>query len=164
MKRAWWWISGVLSAFVVIGLALWVWRPQPFLPSGVTAAYPAAVLIPNKQDAALVEGSAAYDKPAKMLSYTVKLAGTNVVISEQPTPENFVDVPQMYDQLVAQMAEYQKFDAAVGTVHLTRPANLAGRQTAVLNTKGTLLFAKAEANLSDDAWRTLFRSFAALRP
>jgi hypothetical protein len=82
-----------------------------------------------------------------------------MVLSEQPTPDSFTDVPQVYDKVVDSMQEYQKFDVDVGTVHLTRPPSLNGKQAAVLNTKGTLLFAKPDKDLSEDQWRRFFNSF-----
>jgi hypothetical protein len=39
-------------------------------------------------------------------------------------------------------------------------AKVSGKQTAVTNTKGTLLFAQANQDMSSDDWRKFFAQFA----
>jgi hypothetical protein len=97
-----------------------------------------------------------YDSGLKLLSFTASVGGISTVFSEQPTPDSFNDAPQIYDKVLERMNDYSKFDVVAGTVHLTRPSDLGGKQAAVMNTKGTLLFAKPDRDLSTDQWRRLF--------
>jgi hypothetical protein len=67
-----------------------------------------------------------------------------------------VNIPGALGKFVEAMNNYQSFETTVGTVHLTKPKSQNGKQAAVLNIKGTLLFARAESNLSDDQWQAFF--------
>jgi hypothetical protein len=162
MKRLWFVVLGVTSvgAVAIVGMLL---APKPPIPTPVKRQVTSTILIPKISDAVVDRQSVKYDKSLKLLSYTAIVYGVKTVVSEQPTPDSFVDIPQVYDKVVSSMGEYKTFEVDVGTVHLTRPKELNGKQAAVLNTKGTLLFAKPEQDLSDDQWRKLFGSFDILK-
>jgi len=70
---------------------------------------------------------------------------------------------QDYDKVVTSMNGYGKFDCDSGTVHLTRPKDLAGKQAAVMNAKGTLMFVKPASDLSEDQWRKLFNGLEVIK-
>jgi hypothetical protein len=158
MKRLWFNVAGGGILLIVIAVALII--PKAPIPDKVKQQVTSTILVPAANTAKIQPGTAKYDDKLKLLSYTTNFQGVNTIISEQPTPDSFVDIPQVYDKVVTQMGEYQSFDVDIGTVHLTRPSDLKGRQAAVLNTKGTLLFAKPSSDLTDDQWRKLFNSFA----
>jgi hypothetical protein len=100
-----------------------------------------------------------FDPTTKLLSY---IAQTNddikLTISEQATPESFVDIPAAYDKFIENLLQYSAFESPDGKVFLTHPKELKGGQTAVMNTKGTLLFMKPEKDVSDDTWRKIFNN------
>lgn len=105
-----------------------------------------------------------FNEQEKLLSFIANDDGGNsVTISEQPTPESFVDIPQSYDKLIDSMHKYKTFDSAIGRVFLTRPDNLNGKQAAVMNSKGVLLFAKADTDIDDDTWVKLFNNLVIIQ-
>jgi hypothetical protein len=153
-KRLWWLISGVVVFGMVIIIALLL-APKNPIPGPIRKQLTTTLLVPN--GSAVVDRlSATYNSKEKLLIYSVAFAGTKLVVSEQPTPESFVDVPQVYLKVLEGLNNYQSFDVNVGTVHLTQPKELQGKQAAILNTKGTLMFVKPAKNLTDDQWRQYF--------
>lgn len=164
----------IIVAVVIIALALIIagiifavklLTPKPVLPVSVTNQVSYIVLALEPSEAIRIDStSAKYDAKDKILSYNVTLDGIKVVVSMQPTPEMFTDIPQTFDKVLADMSEYSKFETYIGTVHLTKPKNLEGRQVAVLNAKGTLMFAKPDSDLTDDQWRLFFKNMDILKP
>jgi hypothetical protein len=155
-----------VSSLTIIGIVvitILLLAPKSPLPNSIVKQASYVVLAPLSGPVTVDRDSAKYDAKLSLLSYNVMLDGVKVVVSQQPTPDSFTDIPQVYDKVVANMNEYQKFDVIVGTVHLTRPKDLGGKQAAVINTKGTLLFAKPDAELTDNQWRMFFKSIDALR-
>ena len=148
-------VLGTLGVGLVVIVVLLV-APKSPIPPTVTKQLTSTLLVPKGGGAVIDRESANYSKSEKLLIYTVAYAGTSIIVSEQPTPDSFIDIPDVYTKLVDGMNNYQTFEVNAGTVHLTRPKNLNGKQAAVLNAKGTLLFAKPAADLSDDQWRVLF--------
>ena len=159
MKR---WYFGTLGALVAAGLVVIVVMlvlPKPPIPGSLKQQLTSTLIVPSHKQATIDRSSAKYDGSLKVLSFTVGTAGHKLVMAEQPTPDQFVDVPQAFQKVLENMNEYDSFDSVMGTVHLTKPQSLHGGQTAVLNAKGTLLFATPAANLSTDQWRRFFNSF-----
>ena len=105
-----------------------------------------------------------YDTTENHFDYNAILSnGTLVTISEQATPESFVDIPQAYEKLVESMHTYRSFDSQTGKVYLTRPPQSSGNQTAVMNAKGTLLFMRAYKDLDDNTWTKIFNNLESLK-
>ena len=146
-------IVAVLGLVVIVAMLL---GPKPPVPAEVKRAVTSTILIPKTRNVVVSRESMSYNSQIKLLTYQAIVYGTKTVVSEQPTPESFIDIPQVYDKLVASMNEYSKFDSTSGTVHLTRPSNLKGKQTALMNAKGTLMFVKPESDLTEDQWRKFF--------
>lgn len=100
-----------------------------------------------------------YSESDKVYSYVLnQLGGTKLTVSLQPTPEGFTDAPQVFDKLIEKLRGYSSFDSIQGKVFLTHPVELNGGQTAVMNTKGTLMFVKPEGQLTDDEWKIFFNT------
>ena len=144
----------VASSFVVAGLVFTL-LPRNSIPASVRTQLTSTLLLPSGGGVVINLDLAKYDAPNKLLTFTVNYAGTVVVFSEQPTPDTFVDIPDAYNKLINGLDSYESFDTTLGTVHLTRPKKLNGKQMAVLSAKGTLLFAKATDTLTSDQWRQL---------
>ncbi len=146
---------------VVVAIAATLYyflRTQQVIPVSIKTQLTSPLLMPtDKTVAAIDQGSVKYDSKIKVLTYDVQLDGIKVVMSQQPTPESFIDVPDVYTKVLEGMNEYQKFELAIGVIHLTRPPDLKGKQSAVLNSKGTLLFASPEEDLTEDQWRRFFK-------
>lgn len=91
----------------------------------------------------------------RLVTFTAHSPSKALAFTEQAVPDSFNDVPQVYDKLIEKLRGYSSFDSVNGTVSLTRPEELKGGQTAVMKSKGTLVFIKPEKDLSTDDWRRL---------
>ena len=160
MNRRYWYIIGSLATVGLVVVAVLYFGPKPPIPGPIRRQLTSTLLVPTLDQVKVDRDSVQYDPKQKLLSYTATAFEKEIVLSEQPTPESFLDIPQVYEKLVTSMGEYSKFEVEVGTVHLTRPKDLGGKQAAVLNSKGTLMFVKPARDLSNDEWRLLFRSLA----
>lgn len=100
-----------------------------------------------------------YDPTEKLFSYVARTAaGDQIIVSEQQTPESFVDVPTSFTKLTSTMQEYKSIDTSNGKVSLTRPVSLKGRQAAVMNARGVLVFLKPAKDIKDEDWARLANS------
>jgi hypothetical protein len=152
-------LAGLVAAGLIV-VTVMILLPKPPIPGIIKSQLTSTLVLPSAKQATIDRNSAKYDSSLKVLSFNATVAGHKVVMAEQPTPDQFIDIPQAYDKVVENMNAYAQFDSALGTVHLTKPTQLHGGQTAVINAKGTLLFAKPSSNLTDDQWRRFFNSFA----
>ncbi|HEY2004221.1 MAG TPA: hypothetical protein VGH44_03835 [Candidatus Saccharimonadia bacterium] len=158
--KHWFWRSVVgLTIVGAVAIVVLVLLPKPPIPGAIKKQLTSTLLVPKDSRFVVDRQSAKYDASLKLLTFNTAAFGQQVVISEQPSPDTFADIPDYYSKLVNGMNSYSDFDTAIGTVHLTRPLQLGGKQAAVLNAKGTLLFAKSASDLSDDQWRQFFNTF-----
>ena len=97
-----------------------------------------------------------YSASSEVLAYNLNYDGVKMVVSQQPTPESFTDVPQVYDELLKKLNSQESFEVSIGKVSITLPTELKGGQTAVMNSKGVLMFVKPDKNLTRDQWRDFF--------
>jgi hypothetical protein len=160
-------ISGVVisSCTIVVAIGLWWFiahARQPFVSATIRQQVTSVILIPTGSGISLQRSSIKYDPTDKLLSFTTGYEGQVVTISEQPSPEVFGDVPDFYTKWLTSFGQYESFNSTVGSVNLARSAQLSPYSVAILNTKGTLLFAKPSINLSDDAWRRYFLALQTL--
>jgi multidrug efflux pump subunit AcrB len=136
--------------------------PERLVPSSIQKRITSTIFLPNSPNVTAKKETVKYDSKTKLLSYQAAAFGITTVISEQPTPDTFTDIPQVYDKVLESWKQYEKFDTASGTVYLTRPGDQGGKEVGVMNSKGTLMFVKPEKDLSDDQWRQFFKSLKAL--
>ena len=155
MNRLWWWIVGGVAAAGMVLIVVLLLAPKSPIAPGVRKQLTSTFMAPVGGGAVVDRESANYLKDSKVLIYNVKYAGTRIILSEQSTPDQFVDIPQVYAKLTDSMGNYKTFDVSLGTVHLTKLKD-GDKQVAVLNSSGTLLFAKPDRDLSDDEWRVFF--------
>lgn len=129
---------------------------SPFIKSQLSSP----IFLPSQKDFTVEPNSVTFDVREKLLTFTaVSIKDqTRLVITQQPTPDTFTDIPQYYDKLVEAMGQYKQFDSLNGKVTLTKPTELKGGQTAVLNQNGTLMFVRPNKDLNDDDWRRFFNS------
>jgi hypothetical protein len=157
-----WQIRGLLISGVVLAVILLMvlMLAKPAIPPRIKNQLTSTLLLPTRH-AEIDHDTIKYDAKLKLLSFYVTAFDQRILISQQPTPETFTDAPQVYEKVINHMREYKKFETDIGTVHLTQPPDTKGGQTAVLNTKGTLLFAKPSGQLTPDQWRQLFAGLRA---
>ena len=124
------------------------------IPRSILSQVHFAIIYPGNTDLKKVEkNSVKYDSQNKVFTYIYKDAGLSITFTEQTTPEAFIDVPAAYTKLTDSMNTYASFDSYYGKVALTKPKQFNGDQTAVLNSRGTLVFAHATyGSWSRDQW------------
>lgn len=137
--------------------------PKPPVPIEIKCGVTSTILVHKDRDIGVNREPMKYDTASKLLSYFAIAYGVKILVSEQPTSESFIDIPKTFDKVAANMNEYAKFDSNTGTVHLMRPEELAGKQTAVMNSKGTLMFVKPDRDLSEDQWNKLFSKLEVIK-
>lgn len=114
-------------------------------------------LTDTKKGLTVDKSSYKYDQGKKTLSYIIhSYEYGNLIVSEQPTPQQFIDIPDVYNKVIDGLNRYSVFQNQLGTVYLTRPSDQKSGQTAVLNSSGVLMFVRSDKNLSDDQWRSIF--------
>lgn len=156
-------IALITGGAVVMTMLL---TPKPLLPKNIASQVSFGIFYPQGNEVLNVsQKSIAYDAKTSLLTYSSRLAtGSTVSFSEQSTPSSFVDVPSVYTKLISNLQEYASFDSLNGTVYLTKPKELHGQQAAVLNNRGTLIFARTTTDLSVDRWRAIFNSLQVKHP
>lgn len=157
-------VSLALTGLVIIVLVAVVTRHSlgspNFLPTTIAKQVSYGVYYPKDSGQLAVDSkSIVYNPKAAVLSFTAKLADNKLLnINQQATPQSFVDIPQAYDKLISSLQPYASFESLNGRVSLTHPKELQGSQSAVLNAKGTLLFARSNAELTENQWKQVFNS------
>ena len=139
-------------------------RHNPTFPTAIKHQAGFVLFYPTDKSILKVDKSTIkFDASNKLVSYiTYNSSNSKIIISEQATPETFVDIPTAYDQLIERLQGYSTFESANGKVSLTHPKELKGPQSAVMNSKGTLMFVRPSVNMSDSDWRLLFNSLQPL--
>ena len=155
--------------FVCIAVAILLVAPSWFFierrahspfPADVTKKVSFVVYYPDKTWQ--INGAkATYANGA--LFFVATKEDVTVSFNEQATPQVFNDVSQYYPTLLTRLKEYASFGTANGMVNLTRPAELNGGQTAVLNNDGTLVFVRPNHDLDVDQWRQLFNRLQTIK-
>ncbi len=147
--------GGTLVVIVVLGVfGLWQLNHQVPLPSSIKSQVHFAVFLPS-QGVTIDASTYKYDAGQGVLSFVGKMPdGQTVTIAEQATPAPFNDIPNYYTQFLSKIFEYTAFDSLQGTVHLAHPKS-AG-QAAVMNSKGTLIFARVDHDEPSNTWKNVF--------
>jgi hypothetical protein len=159
-KNTW---TAVLSIFVLIILVVCGWyvfiraHPSP-IPKPIKSQLKFIPFTTKKDASSTLPQAVKYNPQQQLLTYQTYVNSTRVVISEQPTPESFTDVPQVYDALITKLRGQDSFDTINGKVDITFPVELKGGQSAVMNSKGVLLFAHPDKQLTLDQWKQFFNS------
>ncbi|MFI5240738.1 MAG: hypothetical protein ACHQUB_03460 [Candidatus Saccharimonadia bacterium] len=146
-------VIALISAF---GL---VYFSSPIPPS-IRRNVSFGIFYPKSSNYHCQRSSFAYDPQAKIVTYVCSNASLrlNLNITEQASPDGFVDAPQAFETLINKLQNYASFDSVVGKVYLTHPVELNGGQTAVMDGEGTLVFIRPTNAISEDNWRKLFNS------
>ncbi|HSX01851.1 MAG TPA: hypothetical protein VLI05_00895 [Candidatus Saccharimonadia bacterium] len=155
----WWVVVGAIAVGLVMAGVLMVLRPQPPISADIQKQLSFALIYPAASIGYVIDQSTVtYNGQAKALTFTAAGSSNRLVFSEQATPETFSDIPDYYQKLTEKLHDYEDFDSTVGHVALTRPDELHGGQSAVMNGSGTLMFVHPNRDLSADAWRKLFNN------
>jgi hypothetical protein len=155
MKRWWLLIAIVVSLEFVGGIFLYAARP-PRLPPDIYGAVRFPVLTPQTAVMRIDPASATYDAGTRVLQYQGRAFDGRLTVNQQPAPAEFVATPSKYDDLARSLNQYQTLETHLGSVRLARPKDLGGRQVAVLNAAGTLIFIYPTFDLGAQQWSSLF--------
>lgn len=151
-------LISLVLAIVTAGLFL-ILKPNQPIPQPIQKQLDFIPYIAKGQDITPDKNSYKYDSSQKGLSFTVSSAQYGkLTFSEQSTPQQFIDIPDLYTKLVDKLNRYSVFNNQLGTVYLTKPSDQKNGQTAVLNSSGVLLFARSEKDLTDSQWRKIFET------
>lgn len=151
-------VALVFAVATFVGVK-WYLQSRELIPSKIINQANFLVFAPSGSTAVSIEKSSIkLDSNPQLLSFVVFIDGTKVAITEQQEPESFTDAPEVYTQLLNKMREYQEFNSGFGTIALTLPVELNGNQAAVVDSKGTLLFAQPSKGLSEDQWLKIFNN------
>jgi uncharacterized protein YcnI len=156
-------IVGVMSLLLVIALFFaFAKHTSPLAPAvakqvSFISYYPAQPWTSHLQQAS-------YNTSANVLTIVANQGAKRVTLNEQATPDQFNDIPNYYSTLLTKLNKYQTLSTAAGQVYLVHPFELKGKQTAILNTNGTLIFAEPNADFDDSTWRRLFNNLLTIKP
>lgn len=161
-------IAGALLLILVglIGGLWWDHRSQKaepptnsLIPTQISQKLSFPVYVPDNNSTWNVDvAKTSYDQQSGVLSLYLENHTAQITLTQQATPQVFSDVPQQYAKMLSTMNEYLEIQTSFGTVALTRPKELNGGQTAVVNKTGTLLFAKPNRDMSEDEWKNFFNN------
>lgn len=157
-------IVSIVALVVVIGFVLAIVL-APIMPPSIKKQLSFIVLYPSGNGFTIDRSSWKYDSSLGLLTYIVTYSSndTKITVSEQSSPPEFSEVPGTLDTLTTKLNTYSDFDTLDGHVYLTHPTELKGNQSALMNTEGTLMFAKPDKNLGDDDWRRFFNSLDTIK-
>jgi len=161
------WVIFVTSAVALAGIAwagFYIYASNQPIPqrtlkqAGFGIWYPTNKTLGLKVDRDTIKFSQSGSD--KLVTFIARNDSNNLSFTEQPLPESFIDVPQLYDKMIEKLRGYSSFDSVNGTVSVTRPEELKGGQTAVMKSKGTLLFVKPDKDVSIDDWRQIMNNLS----
>jgi hypothetical protein len=154
----------VITVTLLLGLIINGLRSS-VIPSKIKNEVDYVIYYPGKNTDWAVDASTfKYDPTSKVISYVAHYGSATITIAEQSTPQNFTDIPEAYAKLTEKLNEYSSFDSLYGKVSLTKPEEFKGDQTAVINSKGTMMFIHVTSGkISDDQWKKLFDNLYIIR-
>ena len=158
-------VSVLLTSTVLVGAGWAVHmalKPKSAVPADIRKQLDFTPYTVKPESTLKADGkSYKYDASQKGFSFVASGGGTGrLTVSEQATPQSFIDIPDLYTKLVDNLNRYGAFNNQMGTVYLTRPKDQPRGQTAVINSNGVLMFVRSAGDLRDDQWRKLFQSFS----
>ncbi len=153
-------IIALLSLLIVIGVTVTIWQirrqPQPVLPSIASQLQFSPFVVTHSGGSSVV--SQKYDKDSQVYFFVMKTSrGDEFTVSEQASPVNFSEIPDLYTKLLDGMHKYDTVETANGTVNLVQPK--PGQSEAVMNERGVLMFIHSDlANVSKSTWKQAVES------
>lgn len=104
------------------------------------------------------QNSLKYDKLSKIVTFNMNdSSGKILTFTEQAVPESSQVPADAFDEQLASIPQDTSFESANGTVSITKPA-ANDQTTAIMKSRGTLLFVTTENKITTDQWRALFNS------
>lgn len=150
---------GIFLAVVILGgYFSYAHFHQPLISSDISNKLTSVIYVTTGKNVDIQRATVKYDDSLKQLSYVALFENVKITISEQPSPEVFGDVPQYFDKWVESAGAVSNFETPNGKVYIASNPKYGVNSVAILNSNGTLLFAKPSANLTTDQWKAFFRN------
>lgn len=154
-------VLAILAILIVAGLTVVVWevrhRPQP-IPLTIARQLSFSPFLVTKDSGARVL-SQKYDPTSQVYFFVIQTVdGNKYTVSEQSTPVNFSEIPELYTKLLDGLHKYDTVETINGTVSLAHPGQ--GQAEAILNEKGVLMFVRSDSGeVSKATWKRVIESF-----
>jgi len=159
-------VSLLLAIFIVIivGYFVYVISNSDPIPTTIQKSVTFPIFYPKPSKQVVIKSSSfKYDKSKGQVTFSIGYDKRNITFAEQSSPDSFSADPNFYQSLVQSLNDYASFETIDGQVNLTLP-NQTKDQTAVMNAKGTLLFANSNGKLSQANWKLLFNTLNNTQP
>lgn len=157
-------VLGIVAVIGLVGAIFYLVythsHNNPELPQTVLQNARYKVYYPPKKTVVRVDGkSIRYNTAGQVTSYTAYTPSNNkLIITEQPAPDSVVHGKEGYQQLVDSLQRYDSLKSSHGTVYLTHPKELNGRQFAILRSQNTIIFIEPSQEISKSEWQKIFDS------
>ncbi len=136
------------------------------LPATIKNQISFKVVYPSHSPAKIDTSSYNYQSGQNALTFNTTFANTKVVFTEQPAPSTLGSGSDVYYQAIG-LHPYAQFKTSLGTVALAKfweSETLKPQgQSAILATKGTLVIAHSDQDLTNQQWKSLFDSLTSTR-
>jgi|GEM_PF-2290238 hypothetical protein len=148
----------------IIGYIIYLNRTPSPIPKDISSAVQFPIFYPEASKQIIVKKTSfKYDKSHGQVSFIVNFNSNNITFAEQGSPDSFSADPNFYTAFVQKLNGYATFSGVDGRVDLTLPSE-THEQTAVMNAKGTLLFATTSSQISEANWKLLFNTLNNTQP
>lgn len=154
-------LIALVSVLLVAGITVLVWeinhRPQP-IPQSISRQLGFSPFLVTKESGATVL-SQKYDPGSQVYFFVIQTPdGKKYTVSEQSTPVNFSEIPELYTKLLDGLHKYDTVETVNGTVSLAHPQQ--DQSEAILNEKGVLMFVQSDSgDVSKAIWKHVIESF-----
>jgi hypothetical protein len=148
-----------------LALVLLLKNNQP-MPTTIKTQLESPALLPSSgSEVTIDKTSYKYDAANKVFSYDIKSNNGGVsVVTEQPTPSEFLDIPTTFDKVVNSLGPSLTFDSPVGVVSVGHPASLpTDSEVGIARSEGTLIFVRTYTIWTESQWRKFFNNLDAVR-
>lgn len=154
----------ILVCVGIFVVETYVQRDSSPVPTSIQNSVQFPVIYPKpSQQITIKESTFKYSKSLGQVSFIVNFAGSNITFAEQSSPDSFSADPTFYPTFIQKLNGYATFTALDGRVDLTLPSE-THYQTAVMNAKGTLVFASSPNKLTENNWKLLFNTLENTQP
>jgi len=154
----------IIICLGIVGYILFGIKRTIVVPKTITASvqFPIFYPEPSKQ-ITIKQDSFKYDKSMGQVSFIVSFENDKVIFAEQSSPDSFSASPTFYTAFVQKLNGYATFDSVDGRVDLTLPTE-THEETAIMNARGTLLFASTASTINETNWKLVFNTMRYTQP
>jgi hypothetical protein len=155
----------ILSLILAIGLIYFFLNHNKIpIPKAISREVKYTILYPQPSKSVLYDKTSfKYAKTQSILSFIIKFNNSYITFAEQSTPEPFNASTTFFSSFTQRLDSYATLNTTDGQVVLTLPPQTK-EEIAVMNIKGTLLFASTKSKISETNWNFLFNTLQSVQP